>query len=58
MTRHSVGPRTSKPFSLSEEPDNKILRSYCGAKGFDNLAHFISSPRPTPRRKKGPRMNK
>ena len=28
-----------------------------GPKNLATLAHFISSPRPTPRRKKCPRMN-
>ena len=32
-TSHDIGPRISKPSSLSEEPGNKILRGYCGAKG-------------------------
>ena len=31
---------------------------FCGAKEFGNPAHFISSPKPAPRRKKCPRMNK
>ena len=53
-----IGPRTSKSSSPPEEPDNRILRGYCGAKEFGNPAYFISSPRPMPRRKKCPRMNK
>ena len=32
-TSHDIGPRISKPSSLSEEPGSKILRGYCGAKG-------------------------
>ena len=32
-TDRDVGPRTSKPSSLSEVPDSRILRGYCGAKG-------------------------
>ena len=32
-TSHDIGPRISKPSSLSEEPGIKILRGYCGAKG-------------------------
>ena len=31
---HDIGPRTSKHFSSSEEPDSRILRGYCGAEGF------------------------
>ena len=33
-TSHDIGPRTSKPSSPSEEPDNRIFRGYCGAEGF------------------------
>ena len=32
-TGHDIGPRTSKSSSPPEEPDNRILRGYCGAKG-------------------------
>ena len=53
-----IGLRISKSSSPPEEPDNRILRGYCGAKEFGNPAYFISSPRPMPRRKKCPRMNK
>ena len=58
MTSHDEGPRTSKPSSLLEEPDNRILRGYCRAKEFGNPDPFISSPRATSRRKKCPRTNK
>ena len=57
-TGHDIGPRTSKSSSLSVEPGSRILRGYCGVKGSGTPAHFISSPRPMPRRKKCPRMNK
>ena len=30
---------------------------FCGAKEFGNPTHFISSPKPEPRRKKYPRTN-
>ena len=30
MTSHDKGLRTSKSSSPSEEPDNRILRGYCG----------------------------
>ena len=32
-TGHDIGPRTSKSSSPPEEPNSKILRGYCGAKG-------------------------
>ena len=32
-TDHDVGPRTSKPSSLSKVPDSRILRGYCGVEG-------------------------
>ena len=32
-TDRDVGPKTSKPSSLSEVLDIRILRGYCGAKG-------------------------
>ena len=36
MTSHDEGLRTSKSFSLSEEPDSRILRGYCGVKELSN----------------------
>ena len=36
MTSHTEASRTSKPFSPSEGPDNRILRGYYGAEGFGN----------------------
>ena len=32
-TGHDIDPRISKPSSPPEEPGNRILRGYCGAKG-------------------------
>ena len=58
MTNNDKGPRTSKSFSSSDEPNSKILRGYCGVKKFGHPAHFILSLRPTPRKKKFPMMNK
>ena len=58
MTSHDEGPRTSKPSFSFEEPDNRILRGYCEAKGFGNPGPFHIKPRPKPRRKKCLRMNK
>ena len=47
-----IGPRMSKPCSLSEVPDNRILRGYYGAKGSGRPGPFqIISPRAQPRRK-------
>ena len=39
-TGHDEGPRTSKPFSPSKEPNSRILRDYCGVKGFGNPSPF------------------
>ena len=66
LTSHDIGPRTSKSSSPPEEPDNRIFRGYCRAKGIGDLgpfhikpmAHFISSPWPMPRRKICPRTSK
>ena len=44
MTSHDEGSRTTKPSSPSEEPDNRIWRGYCGAKGFDNPSPFHFKP--------------
>ena len=35
-----------------------MIMSFVGSKDLATPAHFIPSPRPTPRRKKCPRMNK
>ena len=43
-TDHDVGPRTSKSSSPPEEPDSRILRGYCGAKGFSDLGPFHIKP--------------
>ena len=45
MTSHDEAPRTSKPLSLSEEPDSKILRGYYGAEGFGNPSPFHTKPK-------------
>ena len=45
MTSHDKGPRTSKPSSPSEEPNNKILRGYCRAKEFGNPNPFHIKPK-------------
>ena len=36
MTSHDEGPRTLKPSSPPEDPDNRILRGYCGVKELSN----------------------
>ena len=41
---HDIGPRTSKSSSPPEEPDSRILRGYCGAKGFSYLGPFHIKP--------------
>ena len=45
MTSHDEGSRTTKPSSPSEEPDSRILRGYCGAKGFGNPSPFHIKPK-------------
>ena len=44
-TGHDIGPRTSKSSSPFEEPDSKILRSYCGAKGSRDSGPFHIKPK-------------
>ena len=44
-TGHDVGPRTSKSSSPSEDPDSRILRGYCGAKGFGDSGPFDIKPK-------------
>ena len=49
---HTIGPKTSKPYSPSEVSDSRIFRGYCGAKGSGHPGPFrIISPRAQPRRK-------
>ena len=44
-TGHDVGPRTSKFSSPSEDPDSRILRSYCEAKGSGDSSPFNIKPK-------------
>ena len=44
-TGHDVGPRTSKSSSPSEDPDSRILRGYCGAKGYGDSGLFDIKPK-------------
>ena len=44
-TGHDIGSRTSKSSSPPEEPDSRILRSYCGAKEFGNPGPFHIKPK-------------
>ena len=57
LTSHDKGPRTSKSSSLSEEPNSRILRGYCGVKEFGHPGSFYTKPLPTPRKKKCLRTN-
>ena len=43
-TGHDIGPRTSKSFSSPKEPDSRILRGYCGAKGIGDPGPFHIKP--------------
>ena len=45
MTSHDEGLRTSKSSSPPEEPDNRILRGYCGVKEFGNPSPFHTKPK-------------
>ena len=45
LTSHDVGPRTSKSFSLFKDPDSRILRGYCGAKGSGDSDPFDIKPK-------------
>ena len=44
-TGHDVGPRMSKSSSPSENPDSRILRGYCGAKGSEDSGPFDIKPK-------------
>ena len=41
---HAIGPRASKSSSSPEEPDSRILRGYCGAKGSGDPGPFHIGP--------------
>ena len=43
-TDNDIGPRTSKYSSPPEEPDSRILKGYCGAKGIGDLGPFHIKP--------------
>ena len=45
LTSRQGALRTLKPSSPSEEPDNKILRGYCGAEGFGKPGPFHIKPK-------------
>ena len=45
MTSHDESPRTSKPSSPSEEPDNRILRGYCEVKELNNPNPLHTEPK-------------
>ena len=44
LTDYDVGPRTSKSSSPFKDPDSKILRVYCGAKGSWDSGPFAIKP--------------
>ena len=44
-TDHDVSPGTSKSSSPSEDLDSRILRGYCGAKGFRDFGPFDIKPK-------------
>ena len=55
-TGHDMGPRTSKSSSPSEEPDSRILRSYCGVEGFGKaqpISYQAQGPRQGERSARG-----
>ena len=58
MTSHDEGPRTSKPSSLPEEPDNRILKGYCGVKELSSPSPLHTGPKAYAEKEKHPRMNK
>ena len=43
-TSHGIGLRTSKSSSLLEEPDSRILRDYCRAKGIGDPSPLHIKP--------------
>ena len=45
LTNHDKSPRTSKPSSLSEEPDSRVLRGNCGAKESGKPGSFHIKPK-------------
>ena len=45
MTSHDEGPRTSKPSSLPEEPDSRILRGYCAVKELSSPSPLHTGPK-------------
>ena len=44
LTGHGLGLRTLKSSSQPEEPDNRILRGYCGTNGFGDPGPFHIKP--------------
>ena len=53
-TGHDIRPRTSKSSSLSEEPDIRILRGYCGTKGSRDSDQFHIKPKAHAKEKEMP----
>ena len=44
-TGHDVSPGTSKSSSPSKDPDSRILKGYCGAKGSGDSGPFDIKPK-------------
>ena len=42
---HDIGPTSPKPFSLTKRSGSRILRGYCGARGFVTLTYFTLGPK-------------
>ena len=45
MTSHDKSLRTSKSSSPTEEPDNRILKGYCGVKELSSLGLLHTEPK-------------
>ena len=45
MTNHDESSRTSKPSSPFEEPNNRILKGYCGVKELSSPDPFHTEPK-------------
>ena len=48
VTSHDRSLMLPKPSSLSKDPDNKILRGYCGARELGDLGPLYTKPKACP----------
>ena len=48
VTSHDRRLMLPKPSSLSKDPDNKILRGYCGARELGDLGPLYTKPKACP----------